>query len=422
MLTKYIKEEVKNILLIPSWLPGEGILKVNGIFSIHQAEIINRLSRRYRPIILDWGQGREYVPLSRPWELRRWTKARRLLGDARFDHMNGVMRVCMRPPIMWSHQLPLGGHQKLVPRVIAVLEDILYQKGIELNLIHAHVSYPGGFLASKISERLRIPYVLTEFMGPFPFHHFKRSQSVYNKCIADPIRGASANLVLSEYLLKQYNLLGLPKPQVVPFSVDGSRFKLSGEHGDASGMSPIRNKETKLIFVGSIIREKGVGDLLQAIRLVRDTGRRVKLEIVGGGKEISYFKKLSDELSIQDIVEWKGLVDNQDLPEMMQAADLFVMPSWHDTFGVVYIEAMACGLPIVATRCGGPDSFITDEIGKLVPIKSPAKLAVAIGEVVDNISGYHRKDIRRAFEANFSDQSVVEKLELVYDQVLKKQT
>jgi glycosyltransferase involved in cell wall biosynthesis len=107
---------------------------------------------------------------------------------------------------------------------------------------------------------------------------------------------------------------------------------------------------------------------------------------------------------------------------MMHDADVFVLPSWHDTFGVVYVEAMACGLPIVATRCGGPDSFITDEIGRLVPVKSPILLAEAIGELIDNLECYSRNTIRRIFEENFSDETVVRRLEAVYDQALMSYT
>ncbi len=411
-----------NILFIPSWLPGTGLLRVNGVFSVHQAEIINKYSLKYRPIIVEWGQGREYIPLARPWELREWRRVRKQLRNTWVDDSNGVMRLKVKPPIMWSHQLPLGGHQRLVPKIIELINEVYSQEGLEFGIIHAHVSYPGGYLASKISKELNVPYVLTEFMGPFPFPHFRRFESMYDEFIAKPIRDASANLVLSLYLKERYGLLRLPEPEIVPFSVDGSRFKPIAEDIFHENKASNQDKDTRLLFIGSIIKEKGVGDLIQALRMLHDSGRRVTLTIIGDGKDASRFHKLANELSVNNIIEWKGLVDNQDLPEMMHDADVFVLPSWHDTFGVVYVEAMACGLPIVATRCGGPDSFITDEIGRLVPVKSPILLAEAIGELIDNLECYSRNTIRRIFEENFSDETVVRRLEAVYDQALMSYT
>jgi glycosyltransferase involved in cell wall biosynthesis len=407
-----------NILFIPSWLPGRGLLRVNGVFSIHQAEIINKFSLKYRPIIVEWGQGREYIPLTRPWELREWRRVRKQLRNTRVDRNNGVRRLKVKPPIMWSHQLPLGGHQRLVPKIMESINEVYMQEGLKIDLIHAHVSYPGGYLASKISKELNVPYVLTEFMGPFPFPHFRRFDSMYEEFIAKPIRGASENLVLSQYLKERYGLLGLPEPEIVPFSVDGARFKPIDEDIVNENRASKQDKSARLLFIGSIIKEKGVSDLLQALKILHDSGRRVTLSIIGDGKDASRFHKLANELTINHMIEWKGLVDNQDLPDMLHKADIFVMPSWHDTFGVVYVEAMACGLPIVATRCGGPDSFITDEIGKLVPVKSPNHLAQAIGEMIDSLQSYSRNTIRRRFEENFSDENIVRKLEEVYDRVL----
>jgi glycosyltransferase involved in cell wall biosynthesis len=241
---------------------------------------------------------------------------------------------------------------------------------------------------------------------------------MYEEFIAKPIRGASENLVLSQYLKERYGLLGLPEPEIVPFSVDGARFKPIDEDIVNENRASKQDKSARLLFIGSIIKEKGVSDLLQALKILHDSGRRVTLSIIGDGKDASRFHKLANELTINHMIEWKGLVDNQDLPDMLHKADIFVMPSWHDTFGVVYVEAMACGLPIVATRCGGPDSFITDEIGKLVPVKSPNHLAQAIGEMIDSLQSYSRNTIRRRFEENFSDENIVRKLEEVYDRVL----
>ena len=102
----------------------------------------------------------------------------------------------------------------------------------------------------------------------------------------------------------------------------------------------------------------------------------------------------------------------------MAASDLVVLPSFYDSFGIVLIEAMACGLPVVATRCGGPQEMVDDPVGRLVAVGDPEDLADGIQAVIDGYRRYDRELIRRRAEERYDYREVAARIHALYGEVL----
>jgi glycosyltransferase involved in cell wall biosynthesis len=136
--------------------------------------------------------------------------------------------------------------------------------------------------------------------------------------------------------------------------------------------------------VSWIIPEKGVGDLLEAWRLVLKETRRVQLVIVGDGESRLDFARFSEEMGLQEHVTWTGLVVDPFAEGVYAAADVVCQVSrWEEVFGFTIAEAMACGRPVVATRVGGIPELVRDgETGFLVPRSDVAQIAHRILELV----------------------------------------
>jgi D-inositol-3-phosphate glycosyltransferase len=173
---------------------------------------------------------------------------------------------------------------------------------------------------------------------------------------------------------------------IVPCGVDLRRFH-PGSQGEARHALGWDHTDPVILFVGRIQRLKGIDLLLQTIALLAERQQggevpRFRVVIVGGradpagndpeAREIRRLQALAEALGIQDIVAWVGAVEHEALPAYYQAADVTVMPSTYESFGLVAVESMASGTPVVASRVGGLQVTVQDgRTGYLIPWRDP---------------------------------------------------
>jgi glycosyltransferase involved in cell wall biosynthesis len=157
---------------------------------------------------------------------------------------------------------------------------------------------------------------------------------------------------------------------VIPNGVDLERFRRGHRMPDAH--APVR-----CIAVARLVERKGLDDLLHAIALL-ERGR-YRLEIVGSGPAGSALRELVARLGLEAVVRFTGALDHAGVAERLREADLFTLPSRSESFGNVFAEAIASGLPIVGTTVGGIPEFVEDgQHGLLVAPRDPVALAAAI--------------------------------------------
>jgi glycosyltransferase involved in cell wall biosynthesis len=122
---------------------------------------------------------------------------------------------------------------------------------------------------------------------------------------------------------------------------------------------------------------------------------------------------------ISDSVEMPGALDRQEVAQYMDKCDFFVLPSRYETFGVVYIEAMASGKPVIAVKNGGPDDFVKDFNGILIEPENVEELTLAMCEMIENGSKYNPQIISEYVNRNYSRQAIACRLEEVYTNIKK---
>ena len=146
----------------------------------------------------------------------------------------------------------------------------------------------------------------------------------------------------------------------------------------------------------------------------------VALEVIGDGGERGRLQQLARELDIAEQVRFAGRLSRVEVREAMWRAHGLVSSSDHETFGVAIIEAMATGIPVVATRSGGPGDFVTRSVGYLVEPGSVAALARAMRELYENHAHWFAasQDIRAACERGFGERAVVEQLLACYQRAM----
>lgn len=189
---------------------------------------------------------------------------------------------------------------------------------------------------------------------------------------------AESILALSEYtsetLIKDVGV-HQDKVDVVPYPVDTDMFSpVSQAEGDDS---------LSVLFVGRFSDpRKNTPILLRAFSKVKDEVPNATLHLIGDEPD-SQIRSIVSRLDIENSVTFTEYVANEKLPEYYRAADVFVIPSHQEGLAIVGLEAMACGTPIVATRCGGPEEYVQDgENGYLVPTDDHSKLAERLSTIL----------------------------------------
>ncbi len=390
-----------NLFVIPSWYPSRS-QPLAGIFFREQAEAIADLCPDFRVIVSTWGHRDGEIPVRRPWDalgaLRWWIRQE---GDRISRH--GHVWEVFNPALSWSRRLPLGGAGRLLGANRQNLKKAIDHFG-GVDLIHAHVSYPAGFIAAILSEEFGIPYVVTEHMSPFPFASLMKGGTPIPE-ISIALSRAAAVIAVSPSLAERMASFGYPFPLVIPNVVDERRF------------SPSEPETGKFVFFTLCLLsgQKGVDHLLKAISLWRPLPDEVEFWIGGDGPLRGKYQAMADTFGISDRVKWLGPVSRAAAPEFFGRCHAFVLPSRHETFGVVYAEAIACGKPVIATRCGGPEFIVNEGNGLLVDVGDVHSLTDAMKTMYARWHGYDPKNIRRDFENRFSRAAVVSRLRSLYE-------
>ena len=171
----------------------------------------------------------------------------------------------------------------------------------------------------------------------------------------------------------------------------------------------------QFIHVAHINARKNQQRLLKAFELAFKGNKNVMLKIIGAGAASSHFANIIEQHELKDQVQVFDSLSSIAIKQHFEGADAFVLSSDYETFGVSLIEAMACGLPAISTRCGGPQSIITEPALGILTDLEPEALAEAMIKMHANIGGYDRKLIADDVYSKYSFEAIGTSLMKIYD-------
>ncbi|MBB5149064.1 MULTISPECIES: glycosyltransferase [Ureibacillus] len=244
----------------------------------------------------------------------------------------------------------------------------------EISITHAHYVFPSGVFSFMMKKMFNIPYVVTAHGGDIE-RMAKKSASIRNwteKILQESSYVIAVGPVLADQIEKDY---GIPRDRILVCSMGVNRQQFK------PGNKEIVRKELNLdddafiyLFVGNVIKQKGVEELLIAFQQVKkEANRKVKLVIIGSQRDRSFVNSLSPLMD--DDVLMYGPMKQNELVKWYQASDVFVLPSHLEGFGLVALEAIASGTPVIASDVGGLTYLLKDGAGHLVEPKNPKALA-----------------------------------------------
>lgn len=278
------------------------------------------------------------------------------------------------------------------------------------DILHAHFGGM-GITGAKIKKKYNIPLVITEHgSGMLPENSsFEHKQKILNEAykICDSLIAVGTNLA------KHIRAIGVERILVIPNIIPSFFF----DHDIL-----IAKKEKKqFISVGSLLPSKRFDLTISAFARVCKKVKDANLAIVGTGPMYQNLKKMVNDRKIEDKVSFYGFVKNIELPQIYKESICFVLPAEFETFGVVYAEANACGIPVIATKCGGPEDIVNSKNGLIIPINDEDALVEAMLFMYHNSTSYNPELITEDIYNRFGEKSVAKKIIDVYSGILGKQ-
>jgi len=398
-----------NIFVIPSWFPSRSSI-YSGIFIKEQIdEVANRFNDIKYHVSL-WGQQSGHVSLRSPYTSIRallW----RLKNYKSYSYKKDFKGInyYFSPSLSWSHEIPFGGAHKVLNANIQNLERAILASG-KIDLIHAHVGYPGGVIANYLSKKFKIPYIISEHMGPYRNKSLLTKKNKLIKELEESFHDASVVLCVSQFLEKELKQAGIKKTKVIPNIIDEDLF------------SPAKKKKNKFIFLTlcNLVDIKGLDVLMDSISSWKTMDKNIEFWIGGSGPLTNHLKSIAQKLNIDKKIKWLGDIERKRVPNLYKKSSAFVLPSRYETFGVVYGEALCSGIPIIATKCGGPEQFFHIDNGILIEKDNPEQLLNAMQKIHKNYNIYDSDKIRSDFLEQYSKNKITESIRNSYLDILQR--
>lgn len=283
------------------------------------------------------------------------------------------------------------------------------------DIIHAHKLTYEGYIAYLISHKYNIPYVVSIRFTDFKIMKFRRDLiHIYKRVL---LKSKKVFCVAPWMINELYRVFGADfinqikeKIDILPNIIDSKSYECKVVNNNTFiTVFKITNKNLK---------RKNIFRTLDAIKKINDKGRKIQLHIVGGGDGIEKLKKYIRRNNLTETVKLLGEIEHTQLMEQLREYKAFILCSYPETFGLVYIEALIKGLPIIYTKNAGIDGYFDEYlIGDKVNYRSVQSILDAILRVNDNINEY-RNNVKIVQQDNILRMFSKEEVALRYSKAV----
>lgn len=347
-----------HVLHLSNWHPY--IDGMSGIFVVEQCAAL-------RAAGLDVG-----LIFSRVQGLRSFKRDRALRG------LPGFVKLDRPIPAFGFKSWNVPGMNALLPRLAMIMLRNRYAAYVKArgrpDILHAHVALESGSAARQIAAETGLQYVVTEHSTDI----LNGGQTDLQLAVARAVyQDAHCVVAVSEVLADRIlHICPDTKIKVIPNVVRDSIFSLRKSNFEPSDRIVI-------VSIGVLAAHKRFDDAIVALsQLPKKIKGRIEHRIIGDGPERARLEALAVHGGVHTI--FYGNLTHIEAMQTLVGARLFLHPSSYETFGVVLAEAMALGVPVVTTLCGGPETFVTSETGRLVPVGDVEALRNAVEEILSD--------------------------------------
>jgi glycosyltransferase involved in cell wall biosynthesis len=276
-----------------------------------------------------------------------------------------------------------------------------------IDIIHAHGSIISGTIAAKIARQKRIPFIVTEHIGPFSVVTDTGWKKRWTKNILEK---ANALLCVSQH----------QKNEILSAEIHPHQVFVTYNPVDTDLFIPAENTTEKknILFVGRLDNFKGALRSATAFKNLCADHPDWTFTIVGDGEDMPALREFIQNTKLEKRILLKGTLTKTEIAKEMQQADFLVFPSRHESFGLVIVEAMSCGLPVITTNKTAPKEFVDASCGILIEPDDTDAIAESLKKMISTHSSYNSAAIRQKAVEEFGLEKFGKKLLGIYTSLL----
>lgn len=288
-----------------------------------------------------------------------------------------------------------------------------------ISITHAHYVFPSGVFSLMLKKLFKIPYIVTAHGGDIERMAKKsaRIRSWTELILQESDHVIAVGPVLAEQIEKDFHI---PKEKITICSMGVNRQVFHpGDKMAARKALGLEQDAFTYLFVGNVIKQKGIEELLLAFEKVQaEAGRKVKLVIIGSRRDTKFIESIQP--FVDEDVQFVDPQPQSQLVQWFQASDVFVLPSHLEGFGLVALEAIASGTPVIASRVGGLVSLLGDGAGHLVePQNAPDLAAEMMHAIRTPEEAYSNKQAADAILYEHDEQEITKRVLALYESAVK---
>jgi glycosyltransferase involved in cell wall biosynthesis len=281
------------------------------------------------------------------------------------------------------------------------------------DIVHGHTGFLDGRAALLAANRRQVPMVLTEHTGPLeivtrsPFRRIHVQAAVDGADLLIAVSSALRKTMLDQLRIKDPGRL-----QVLPNCVDTTFFDPA--RIDMPSRRDTLSGQARALWIGHLVPVKRVDRLLDALARARALVPGLSLKLVGSGTLEATLRSQADTLGLAGTVNFEPSTDRAGVRQALAQADFLVISSQTETFGVVAIEALSMGLPVLATACGGPEDIIDDPTLGMIVENSTEGLADGLTKMCARRQTRDAERIRQTAIDRYDDRVIAARLASIY--------
>ncbi len=371
------------VLILPSWYPSSEN-QIQGTFFKEQAKMIS-LKKKCNIYVISINKVSKFKSIKKTFTINRsknqyFTELKIELINLKFSILNSIFRKIAEKFVLFYFINKFG----------------------KPDLIHLH-SFSAGRMALWFNNKFKIPFMVTEHSSSFFRNKYPRKQLILAKQI---FSNSSLNTAVSPELCKLLEKRFNSHFMYIPNFIDTGFFRNNST-----------TKEYTYISIGSLDENKNHIFLVKAFHKNFIKNNSLTLIIVGDGGKLKQLQGYIDQHKLNKNVFLFGKANRNKIKELLNSSSYYVHSSKYETFGISIIEAMSCGLPVVSTKCFGPEHIINNKTG-ILSEHNIEDFSIALNEILKN--KYNSDYIRKYIINNFDKKIISTRILNEYKKIRKK--